>query len=734
MKRQPGARRQTPATRAPLRLPNLRRPDGAGRLHLPATTPAANLVAADRAVAQGVPLHQAGRLAEAEACYRQALAVAPDHPDALHLLGLLAHQVGRPEIAVALIRQAIAVTADRPAFYLNLGAALQAQGQLAEAVIVCRQALALRPAYPEALNNLGVMLQALGRVDEAIPCFERAIALLPAYADAHFNLGAAFQADRQPERAVEAYRAALALRPAYPAALYNLGNTLCLLEQYAPAADAYEAVLALEPDHVQAHNNLGVALQALGERDRALVCFERTLQLDPAYTQADTNRAHLWRDRGRLDEASAVYRRVLAADPTDAQAHSCLLLVLDHQESVSAEQALAERRAWNLQHARALTLAAPPHPNDRTPARRLRVGYVSGDFYYHSASTAFLEIILNHDPSVVEAVCYATVAKSDAQTERIKSLVPRWRDITHLTDAEAAEQIRADEIDILVDLGGHSASGRLLIFAHKPAPVQVTAWGYVTGTGLDAMDYVLADPVVVPPDAERWYQEQVVHLPCFVTYGTVPHTPDIVPPPVLSRGTVTLGSFNRSIKITELTLDLWGRVLAAMPEARLLLKSPGLDDDDNRTRILAGLGRQGVAPARVEILGRTPQSEHLAAYGQIDIQLDPFPHGGGATTFEGLMQGVPCVTLLGDRISGRVSASLLGQVGLEDLVAGTPEQYVEIVQRLAADPARLARERETLRQRVLASPMGNGPVYTRAVERVYRDLWERWRQEGMVVR
>jgi protein O-GlcNAc transferase len=740
MKRQPGSRRPTPVARITRRRTPTSQPD----IDRAQQTPPASIaerrasgaaqavqvaqasLAADRAVAQGVPLHQAGRLAEAEACYQRALALNAHHPEALHLLGLLAHQVGRADLALTLIEQAIAVADDRPGYHLNHGAVLRALGRLDDAITAWRRALALRPAYPEAFNNLGVAIQAQGRIDEAIPCFERAVSLAPAYAEAHFNLGVAHQTDGRPDLAVHAYQAALAAQPAYPAASYNLGNALRELRRFAEAADAYRSVLALDAGHADAQNNLGVVLQEMGERDRAIDCFRRTIALQDTYPRAHTNLAHLLRERGQFDEAIQAYRRALALQPDDTLAHSGLIFVQDHHDAVSPADRLAERRAWNERHARTLTLAAHPHQNDRDPDRPLRVGYVSGDFYYHSAATSFANVILSHDPRQIEVVCYASVARPDAQTARFAERVPTWRDVATWTDAAVAEQVRADQIDILVDLGGHSSTGRLLVFARKPAPIQVTAWGYVTGTGLDAMDYLLADPVAVPPEHERWYAEQIAHLPSILCFEAASTLPAVAPAPILRSGTITFGSFNRATKLTDRALDLWGRVLAAVPGSRVVLKSPGLDDTENRARILAAFAAHAVQPDRIEILGKTPIFEHLEAYGKIDVQLDPVPHGGGATTFDGLLQGVPCITLQGQMIPERVSASFLTTLGLADLIADTPDQYVEIAARLAADPARLVRERATLRDRLLASPAADGAQYTRAVEAAYRAMWHRW--------
>jgi protein O-GlcNAc transferase len=726
MKRKPGARRPTLVPRAAPQQqpPTPARPISFSQRRQQQLAQGA----ADAAVAEGVPLHQAGRLADAEACYRRALALHAAHPEALHLLGLLAYQLGSADLALPLIEQAIGVAADRPSYHLNHGAVLRALGQPDAAIAAWRQALALRREYPEAWNNLGVALQALGQRDEATACFECAVRLAPGYAEAHFNLGVAWQAGRRPEQAADSYRAALAIQPTYVAAHYNLGNALRERDQFEEAAAAYRAALALDPVHVDAQNNLGVALQAIGDRDGAIACFARTIELQPDNPQAHTNLGHLLRDRGRFDEAMQAYRRALALHPDDTVAHSGLIFVLDHHEGATPADRLAERRAWDAQHARPLTVAAAarPHPNTPDPARRLRVGYVSGDFYYHSAAAGFVPVLLGHDREQIEAVCYATLTKTDAQTARIRQGVPLWRDVTALTDASVAEQIRADGIDILVDLGGHSSSGRLGIFARRPAPIQVTAWGYITGTGLDAVDYLLADPVTVPPEAEHWYSERVAHLPSIVCYDQPIQVPDVLPPPMLSRGYVTFGSFNRATKLSDEALDLWARVVAVVPASRMLLKSPGLDDAENRARILAAFAARGVSSERVEILGQTNRYDHLAAYGRVDIQLDPFPHVGGATTFDGLLQGVPCVTLLGELIQGRLSASFLTLLGLDDLIARTSNEYQAIATRLAHDPDRLAAERTSLRARLFASPLADTQAYTRSVEALYRRIWGDW--------
>jgi predicted O-linked N-acetylglucosamine transferase (SPINDLY family) len=429
---------------------------------------------------------------------------------------------------------------------------------------------------------------------------------------------------------------------------------------------------------------------------------------------------------GSMEEAAAVLEKTVALDPSSSDFLSNYLYVLDMLDSTSLARAYEVRREWNARHALPLAALIQPHANRPDPGRRLRVGYVSADFRRHSASTAFLTILERHDPAVVDVVCYSNNQYEDDVTERFKACASLWRGVGSLTDDELAAQIRADQVDVLVDLSGHSKGNRLLTFARKPAPVQVTAWGYATGTGLDAIDAYFSDPVLVPPHEERFYAERVVHLPNVLCYTPPPTLPPIVSLPAARQGHITFGSFNRVVKITPAVLEVWARVLHAVPGSRLILKPSLQDTPATRERLVGPLVRLGIDPGRVDILGTSPHHEHLASFGHIDIQLDPFPHSGGVSTLDGLLMGIPCVTLLGERVSGRSSASFLAALDLGDLVARTVDEYVELAVRLAGDRERLVHERATLRERLLASPIGDADTYTRAVEAAYRGLWRDW--------
>jgi predicted O-linked N-acetylglucosamine transferase (SPINDLY family) len=708
----------------------------------------------------GAVLRDLGRFEEAAAALERALALDPDSGDAHNNLGVIRRAQGRTADAIAHYRRALAANPDDAEALCNLGAALKDVGDLDGAVRALEQALARRPDFAEAHNNLGIARQARGDVPAALAHYERALALKPGYAEAHNNAGNARQAQGQAAEALLAFERALALRPDYAEALSNRANALTELTRYdeaiasceralalAPdfaeawsnlgvaqaaagrhrdALESHRRALALRPDLPEAHNNLGTARNALGWFHDAVAAFDEALALRPRYPEAHSNRGHALAGLGRTSDAVAAFRRALAERPDYPAAHSNLIFTLDLDPGATRAGLFDEKRLWNARYARALTAAAPAHANERDPERRLRVGYVSADFRYHSAAAVFGGVLLNHDRDRFDVACYSAVARPDGMTERFQAAAGLWRSTVGMSDEALAARIRADGIDVLVDLSGHSAGNRLLAFARRPAPVQVTAWGYAVGTGLDAMDYFLADEVTVPPDARAHFSEAVVYLPSIVCYGPPAWAPAVAPAPAREPGAVTFGCFNRLSKVTPEVLDVWARILVRLPAARLLMKFNGLEDAAQRTRILAVFAARGVDGARVDLLGGSPQQEHLAAYARVDVALDPFPHGGGVTALEGLWMGVPAITLAGDRVVGLLGPSFLTTLGLPELIARSADEYVDVAVRAAAHPDRLAELRAGLRPRMLASPLCDHAAYTRAVEAAYRAMWRRW--------
>jgi predicted O-linked N-acetylglucosamine transferase (SPINDLY family) len=825
------------------------------------TTAAPYREAGDQALQVALGHHQAGRLAEAEALYRQVLDRAPDHPDALHFLGVLAGQAGRPDRAIALIGRAIAAQPANALYHSNLGEVYRRSGELdraldhfrralelqpdaaephnnlgnvlwqtgrpEEAAVLYRRAIALRPDYAEAHSNLGVVLTARGRLDEAVAALRRAIALAPGHAEAHSNLGDALKGQGRIEDALEAYRRAIALAPnlaqahnnlgcalkdlgrleeaaaafhrairlapADAAAHGNLGCALKDLGRLEEAAAAFHRVLALRPvdaaahnnlggvlkdlgrpdeaiasflwamalrpDLVDAPNNLGCALKDLGRLDEAIAAFHRAIALDPAYPAAHDNLGNALREQGRLDEAIAAFRRAIQLSPGDANAHNNLGIALKEQGRIEdalacfreaiarepdlakaasnylytlhlhpgydARALLAEHRRWARRSAGPLAAEARPPANDRSPGRTLRVGYVSSDFRSHPVGRLLVPLFANHDRRRVTIVAYSDVRSPDALTAQLEALADEWRGCVGLGDRRLAERIRGDRIDILVDLALHTAGNRMRVFARKPAPVQVTMLGLPSTTGLDAIDHRLTDPHFDPPGSgDGDYSERSIRLPhTSWCYPPPEEAPPVTPLPALERGVLTFGCFNQLAKASPAALQLWARILRAVPGSRLVLQAPPGSHRDDVRALFEGAG---IAPDRLAFEARAPFRDYLARYQDIDLGLDPFPYTGGITTMDALWMGVPVITLAGRTGVGRSGVSILSNVGLPELIAPTPEQYLARAVALAGDLDRLSELRGGLRRRMQASPLMDGRQYAADVEAAFRRAWETW--------
>jgi protein O-GlcNAc transferase len=608
-------------------------------------------------LAVAVAHHQAGRFTAAEPIYRQILKIKPDHPDAIHLLGLLAHQTGKPQVAVEYIGRAIRLQGTVGSFHYNLGNALMDLGKLDKAVDCYRRALELEPNFAAAHANLGTALQGLGMLDDAVVSYRRALELQPGYAQVH----------------------------------YNLGN----------------------------------ALQGQGRLDEAIASFHRALSLQPQLAQAHNNLGNAFKAQGKLDEAIAAYRRACEVQPDFAAAYSNLLYVLNLSPDYDAQTIYAEHRRWNQRFGEPLAKLIQPHANKRSTNRRLRIGYVSPYFCEGTTGVFLLPLLEAHDHEHFEIFCYSSVRVPDTTTERFRAQADVWRNVAGSSDEQLAQTIRHDRIDILVDLTMHTADNRLLVFARKPAPVQVAYLAYAGTTGLGSMDYRLTDPYLDPPTQdERIYSEESIRLPeTFWCYRPLIETPAVNALPALQTGQITFGSLNNFAKVTAPTLAAWISLMQAMPEARLLLHA---NCGEHRDRVRELFARQRVSPERLTFTDSVPWAEYFQLYHHIDVALDPFPYAGGTTTCDALWMGVPVVSLAGQTAVGRGGLSILSNVGLADLVAQDAEQYVRIARELACDLPRLSHLRATLRERMQASPLMDAPRFARNVEAAYREMWRRW--------
>jgi protein O-GlcNAc transferase len=677
----------------------------------------------DQALQLALQHHQAGRLAEAEQIYRQILTQAPQCAEPYGNLGELLRQTGWLDEAIAACQRAIQLNDNLFQAHVGLGNALRESRRFEEAAAAYRGAIQLNGNSAEAHCNLGNTLQDLGRSEEAIAAYAEAIRLKPDTAEMHGNLGIVLAERGRLGDAIAAYQRAIKLKPDYSDAYYNLGRALFEAGRLDEAVAAYEGAIRLRGDSAQSYNNLGIALCEKNLLQEAAAALGRAIVLKPDYAEAHNNLGNILKEMGRIQEAIAAYRRAVELGPAADLAHSNLVYALLCDPGSDAHAILAESRRWNEAHARPLRASIRPHDNNRGPDRRLRLGYVSPDFRQHVVGLNLLPALRRHDHQRFEIFCYSNALQSDSLTRQFQACADHWRDIARLGDEQAAQMIRDDKIDILVDLTLHMSRNRLLVFARKPAPVQVTYLGYCGTTGLETMDYRLSDPWFDDADSDlSVYSERTVRLPrSYWCYQPGAATPDIEPrnPAQL----VTFGCLNNFAKVSSASLDLWSRILMATPGSRLILHAPA---GHARQDVLDRLTAAGVGADRVEFVAKQPWDTYIRTYQRIDVALDPFPYGGGITTCDALWMGVPVVSLSGKTAVGRGGRSILNNIGLPELVANSPEQYLHIATDLAGDSRRLSNLRHGLRDRMKSSPLMDEAGFTRELEEAYRIMWRAW--------
>jgi protein O-GlcNAc transferase len=668
-------------------------------------------------------LKEKRRLDEAITAYRQAIAIRPNFAEAHYNLGNVLLEKGQLDEAIAAYRQAIALNPTAAPAHGNLGNALKEKGLLDEAIAAFRQTIALSPNSPGAYNNLGLVLKSRGQIDDAIAAFGKAISVNAKFAQAYGNLGAALKDKGEFHEAIAAYRQSIACNPNDAGSYVRLGDVLKESGYLDAAIAAYRHAIALRPNYPEAEFNLASAFSDKDDVDNAADGFERALALRSDWPEAQNNLGNALRDRGQLDQAVGCYREAIRLNPRLAGAHSNLINTLHFHPGYDARMIHAEHLSWQRQHAEPLKMFIQPHENKRDPERRLRIGYVSADFYRHVLARAFLQLLQNHDREKFEVFCYASVKRPDETTQRLRLASDHWQDIADVADDAAARLVRQDRIDILIDLDLHTADNRLLLFARKSAPIQATYLGYSGGTGLAAIDYRFSDRYIDPPDADlSVYSEQTIRLPdCYWCYQPPEQCPEVSPAPAQKSGLVTFGSMNKFAKVSSRCLELWARVLTMIPQSRLIIHARRSNRLDTIHQLF---GRTGIDPDRLEFIGFQPLPDYLRTFARIDIALDSYPCNGGITTCDSMWMGVPVVSLAGQTSVGRAGCSILNSVGLPNLVATTEEEYLRIASGLAGDINRLIDLRMKLRPIMQRSPLLDGPRQTRNIEAAYREVWQ----------
>lgn len=673
---------------------------------------------------QAVHLHSAGRLVEAERVYRSILAKQPDDIETVHKLAVLLSQRRAFAEAEGLFQRVRSAQPDLAAVHFNYGLHCQSQGRAEDASVAHSRAIQLDPNFVDAHLHLASILRRSGRLDEAIEHWTRAVELDPQQADACMNIGVAMAMRGRDPEAIEWLRRTVALRPDHLNALLNLAWVYERQGKSQLAADTCAQALHAHPNSPVVLDRLAHALHSLGQIDQAIMTAAQAVQLDPrggAWINLGTSQLK----SGDYPAAMQSFRQAVQVNPRDHLARSNLLMAMNCDPSVTSEQRFHAHREFETVQILNRGITRLRHSNDRNPDRPLRIGYVSPDFRQGPVASFFEPILRAFDRSNFTVTCYSDLARPDATTGRLRQLASSWVDVSAMTDDELASRIQSDRQDILVDLTGHSAANRLLVFARKPAPVQVSYLGYLTTTGLTTIDYRLTDSIADPPgQADRFHTEALLRLSCFFCYQPPDDPIDPGPLHLLKNGYVTFGSLNHSAKFNPRVLGLWAKLLASVPDSRLMLLANAPGECERRLRTF--FTDHHIAAERLQLVHRQSYADYLKLYQSIDIALDPFPFNGHTTSCDALWMGVPVVTLAGDSYASRTCTSLLMRLGLPELIAKDHEHYFQIAAELAGDSSRLSQLRSTLRPTFASSIITNATTFAADLESALRAAWRGW--------
>ena len=678
------------------------------------------------AIATAVEHQNNGRLADAEAIYRQVLEIIPEEPDCLHLLGLIAHQVGKNDEALKLISRAIQAADDRAAYHHHKGVVLQALGRRDDARNAFQIAVGIAPADADCWNNYGNLLQEMRRIDEALDCHRRAAELAPGNFLVHFNLGIVLEKFGRVDEALESYHVSVNLLPNFPAGWNSIGEVHRKAGRINEAIEAYQKTLAIKPDYPEALNNLGIAYKSKWMLPEAQAILRRCLGFRPEYPAALSNLAGVLQLQGRLDEAIEMDRRAIALDPSLAIAHSNIIFVRSYHPRATGSELREEGQKWETRQLRGMPSFNSRHGNIPDPERPLKIGFVSPDFRDHAVSYFFLPLFRAFDRAKVRVYGYNETLRDDTVTDWLRAAADEWRDTRMLHDEGLERLVRQDEIDILVDCSGHSGGNRLPFFLRRSAPIQVsTLLGHGGTTGLSAMDYFLGDPHITPDGHEKYFSERLVRLPRFFA----PFLPRDHWPPVVGDvpDGLTFCCVGDPVRVGQGTVDLWRRVLDAVPGSTLLYKGRMFG---NPTLVRHWKEKFAPLGERLVLEGLSGTwANSMDVYGRVRVVLDTFPAAGATSSLIPLWMGVPVVSRAGIHSVQRFGVSVLVNAGLSDFVAESDDDYVRIASELIVNERKLRDFRRGLRTQIAASPVCDASGIAREHEAIFREMWLTWCRE-----
>jgi len=676
-----------------------------------------------------VIFNRANKISEALYTVQKSVELNPNDIESYKKLSFILQKLGKLNEAEESYKKILVLKPDSIEVYNYLGVLQHEQGKFTEAEASYKKMIALKPELAEVYNNLGNTLNEQGKFIEAEASFRKAIILKPQYFEVYYNMGIMLNVQHKFNEAEESYKKALAIKPDYVEAYNNLGNTLNEQGKFIEAEASFRKAIALKPDHIQAYNNLGITLDEQGKFIEAEASIRKAISLKHDYTEAYSNLGKILHELGKLEEAIENYDKAIKSKVDYFKAYSNKNFCLNYSSSYSPLYIYKQHLKFEKQFGRFKAKSPLSIKIRKKSNERLRIGYVSGDFRAHSVAYFFKPLLQNHNSQVVETFCYYNNNFIDKITNSIMTTCDHWRSIFGITDSEIFKIIRKDKIDILVDLSGHTGKNNLLVFAQKPAPIQVTWLGYPNTTGLSSIDYrftdIIADPI---GEADDLHSEKLFRLPngflCFQGNEKVLSKSN---PPQTHYDYITFGSFNNLSKITSEVIDVWSKILNLIPKSHLILKCRKLKH--NKDYYYELFKNKGINKDRIQLYDHLPStSDHLELYNSIDIGLDPFPYNGATTTCEALWMGVPVITLLGDRHAGRVGASILTNVGLKDFIARDIDSYINLAVKMSANTKKLKEIRMTLRRQMQESLLCDARSFADNVETSYKDMWHNYQK------
>jgi len=641
-------------------------------------------------------------------------------------------------LAAKHLQQALLLAPDDLNLIFRRAHCLQNGGEIESAIDAYEYLINIQPNLASVQNNLGNAYASSGKLDKALTCLQQVTKIEPGYPDGYANLGNVLHRLGRYEEAEAAVCDAIGLDAQNPTYWYNLGNVLQTMQRFDDAIRCYRRSIRFDGNFAGCFNNLGNIYRALGQYSNALPAFEKAVSLDSDSAETYANLGGLCSDAGEHALARKYYEKALLLDPDCISAFSNLLYLLNYVKDEPTVSLLDSSIEWgerfaptgrSRQHAENHAVRGEFTEEKGTSTNRscqptLRVGFVSPDFRRHSVAFFFEALLDGNNPDTCEIICYSNVSLEDEITQRIKNKSNGWRSIVTLSDREAADLIKRDNIDVLVDLAGHTSGNRLQLFALRPAPVQVSWLGYPNTTGVTDIDYRITDSVADPVPHDAIHSERLVRLDSvFLCYRPDETAPPVAPLPMLENGYVTFGCFNNISKITDEVVQTWVSLLKNVPDSRLLVKSKLFEDDQLRPRFESRFVDCGIAPERLELVGRTATfSEHMKSYEQVDIALDTFPYNGTTTTCESLWMGVPVLGVFGCSHRSRVTLSISQQIGLGSLIVDKPEKLVALASSLSHSSSTLIKLRAELRARLIRSDLCHSQRFAKSLESAFRRM------------